>query len=461
MEDSDDQQALAYWKHKYFKTVAELDRLDKEWLSTEKLLVRLIAWLGATASGQDPRLHDLIADIRATVADGADPARLEPLVDRLAGTAYRPDPTGTDPERAASVPAIAEYIGQLLRELLERLHVPHEFDEMIDSIKSRLLEAENVRTWQSIIVEIADMTNSLLEQLQAQKRELEQFLIHVHNRLEDLSELIHHEDTAIRERAESDRSLDEGINEDVHGIRRDIENLLDPQQIKTAVDQRLETITHQLHRFRAEERRRLQEARSRTQQMSAQIRELEDQCTELYAQVEIKTAQAHTDPLTGIPNRLAYEQRMADEFRRWQRSGFALSVALLDLDHFKYINDTYGHLAGDKALHAVAQLLMERIRSIDFIARYGGEEFIALFPGTPVPGALIVVDDLRSRVATAGFHYKQQPIEITLSAGIASFGEHDSIDDTLERVDRILHVAKAEGRNRCATESSPQLAPPT
>lgn len=453
MGNPDEEQALAYWKQKYYKTVAELDRIDHEWADTERLLTRLTSWLATTAMGQDPRLDDLIVQIRAAIAEETTYDRLEPLVEQLAVSARTSGPGDADPERTVAATATADSIRPLLRQLLERLDVPLEFEALVDSIQCRLDKADSPCAWQSIIVEISDLANAVVERLKAQKLELEEFLVHVHNRLDGLGKLINRENEAIQERADSGHSLDEGIREGIRGMRHDVTTSIDAQQLKSAVVRRLDTMANRLHLFRTEEARRLQEARTRTEQMSCRIRELEEHCNELDVQVAIKTAEAQTDPLTRIPNRLAYEQRMANEFMRWQRSGMSLSVAIFDLDHFKQINDTYGHMAGDKALHVVAQLLIERIRSIDFIARYGGEEFIALFPGTPTDDALTVVDELRSRVAAAEFHFKQQPIEITLSAGIASFGPNDSIDDVLERADRVLRVAKSQGRNRCATET--------
>jgi diguanylate cyclase len=175
----------------------------------------------------------------------------------------------------------------------------------------------------------------------------------------------------------------------------------------------------------------------------------------LRAAVRRKDEEALIDPLTGIPNRGGYERRALEEFERWQRYGAPLSLALLDVDHFKRINDEYGHSAGDKALRMIAQLLAKRLRRIDFLARYGGEEFVALLPGTSADSAFTVVDRLRARVSAAGFHYKGEPVTISLTAGVTAFGAGDTIEAVIERADAALYEGKQSGRDRTVLRAPP------
>jgi diguanylate cyclase len=140
---------------------------------------------------------------------------------------------------------------------------------------------------------------------------------------------------------------------------------------------------------------------------------------------------------------------MEEEFARWSRFRQPLCIAAWDIDHFKRINDAYGHRAGDKVLRIVADTLAERLRETDFLARYGGEEFVMILPGTQADGAAQVIEAMRAAVAGLGFHFRGNPVSVTVSCGITPFRDGDSPDEAFERADKALYRAKQAGRNRC------------
>jgi two-component system, cell cycle response regulator len=159
---------------------------------------------------------------------------------------------------------------------------------------------------------------------------------------------------------------------------------------------------------------------------------------------------AHTDPLTQSLNRRALTVRLVSEMDRARRYGAELSMLMVDLDHFKKINDTMGHLVGDDVLRELAQLLQESVRSVDFVARYGGEEFVVVLPETQIHGATKFAERLRERIANTGFVAQHGGVRLTASIGVASYpiNEVHTGDDLFARADEALYRAKAEGRNR-------------
>jgi len=164
---------------------------------------------------------------------------------------------------------------------------------------------------------------------------------------------------------------------------------------------------------------------------------------------------AHTDGLTGLANRLRFDQILELEWTRLKRSDDPLSVILLDVDHFKLFNDTYGHVAGDACLKQIAQVLKEACRSsTDFVARYGGEEFIVLLPETSVDGALAVAEKIRACIAHLAIPHEtsQTAQHITASLGAATVRCTDTSTsaDAVAFADEQLYRAKALGRNRVA-----------
>ncbi len=157
---------------------------------------------------------------------------------------------------------------------------------------------------------------------------------------------------------------------------------------------------------------------------------------------------AATDPLTGLPNRRFFADVAALDLDRFLRFGKSSSLLMIDLDHFKSINDTYGHAAGDEVLRSVASIGKSIFRSCDMFARLGGEEFVCLLPGTDEPGAVMVAEKLRSTIKRAQILVGDQKIGVTASIGVSSIEETDRrIDDALIRADKAMYQAKSHGRN--------------
>ena len=164
--------------------------------------------------------------------------------------------------------------------------------------------------------------------------------------------------------------------------------------------------------------------------------------------------QALQDPLTGLANRRQLIEHYAREVSRAKRNGKPLSLLMLDLDHFKSINDRYGHLAGDACLKSITATIKSSLRNIDITARFGGEEFIVLLPETGESGARIVAEKLRSAVAETEIQLHSEIIHVTVSIGIvtAESLELDNFDEIVGRADTAMYSAKGLGRNMvCAS----------
>lgn len=160
-----------------------------------------------------------------------------------------------------------------------------------------------------------------------------------------------------------------------------------------------------------------------------------------------------TDEYTGLPNRRAFMRRLEDEIARVQRYDTPLTLALIDLDNFKDINDQYGHPAGDAVLAWYAQYALPTFRHYDMVARYGGEEFAVLFPSTTVEGAHRALEKMRDRITGAKVEYENMEIEVpSFSAGLTTYHEGDDQSDLIKRADTALYQAKSAGRGRTEME---------
>ena len=163
------------------------------------------------------------------------------------------------------------------------------------------------------------------------------------------------------------------------------------------------------------------------------------------------------DALTGIWNRRHLDGLLATEIQRCERLQGTLTLCMVDVDHFKGINDRHGHAAGDEVLKGVAAGMRQQLRAIDELGRFGGEEFLVLLPGTPLAHAEVCAERLREAVAALQV-LPQRGERVTVSIGVAEFAPGDTPVALLERADRALYRAKTGGRNRFVSDAPPRLA---
>lgn len=171
-----------------------------------------------------------------------------------------------------------------------------------------------------------------------------------------------------------------------------------------------------------------------------------------------------TDPLTGIYNRRYLDRRLDEEFERARRYRMPLSILLIDIDHFKQVNDSYGHQTGDLVLNYLGRLLLDAMRSSDIVARYGGEEFLIIAPNTNGHTAQGLAERLREHIANhkmvlSNTPRQRQEIAVTASIGVADIYAHiESAEEMLRVADLALYQAKQDGRNRVASPHSDKKA---
>ena len=154
------------------------------------------------------------------------------------------------------------------------------------------------------------------------------------------------------------------------------------------------------------------------------------------------------DPLTGCYNKKEITILLERFLREFLRYSNPLSILMCDIDHFKRVNDTYGHLAGDFVLREVAKIIKNNIRQSDACGRFGGEEFLILLPNTKLIGAMKLAERIRNNIKNKDFIFEHKKIKVTISIGITSASKSDSVFSLIERVDEALYEAKRKGRDR-------------
>mgnify|MGYP003625915097 CR=1 FL=1 len=236
-------------------------------------------------------------------------------------------------------------------------------------------------------------------------------------------------------------SLEQEVGEDVRVIG-DAVNEDDLDTLKKTVESGLSKLTSKLSDYLEVERDNHRQSKEKVEDLNKKIRDMEDQARDLRGQIKAKQDLAFKDPLTGVYNRAGFEERVAEEFARSQRSNAPLSLVFVDCNKFKQINDTFGHAAGDTVLMEVAAALATRARTSDIVARYGGDEFVAVLPDTEVEGATHFAKDACQRILKAGFNANGKPLDVSISCGITQRRENDTPETALQRADEAMYKAK-------------------
>jgi diguanylate cyclase len=173
----------------------------------------------------------------------------------------------------------------------------------------------------------------------------------------------------------------------------------------------------------------------------------EEKLQQQTAEIQSHIAAARTDPLTRLPNRRAFDEELVSRIAEWQRTAAPLHVMVIDVDHFKKLNDRHGHLAGDQVLRKIADVLRGMLPETDMIARLGGEEFAVILPGTNAGDARRLCEAVRAAVDATEFRFEKSRFPLSISLGLASVQTGDDPVGLVRRADEALYAAKRAGRN--------------
>jgi len=373
----------------------------------------------------------------------------EPIAQALA--AIDPDQSEHDilfalpdsPEPSYS--SVAKHIEDTLIGLLDDLTLPERHRPQAEAMRERLKHGLN---WYELIPILDDLATLMLAITDSGQHEFEVYLQQLNERLEAFQSNLQAASEGHADNSSAARAMDTQIREQVDGLQTSVQEAADLDDLKQVLENHLEGLIGTMDQHQKQRDAREQEVAARLKGLSERVAHMEQEAQGFREHLEEQRQKALIDPLTGLPNRAAWSERLEHEIKQWQQHGNTLSLAMLDLDHFKRINDNYGHLAGDKVLKIIATVLRKRLRGSDFIARFGGEEFVLLLPATPPAVGAKLLETLRAAIEACPFHFKGERVTITISMGLATFRAGEHSDLVLKRADQALYRAKNAGRNR-------------
>ncbi|MFE8071236.1 diguanylate cyclase [Marinobacteraceae bacterium S3BR75-40.1] len=339
----------------------------------------------------------------------------------------------------------AHRIRSLIGQLLEQLALPETAERRAQALQERLVESQR---WEQVRTVVEEISHLVVAAVGRGRRDFEEFLGRLDERLARIQEFMRDGLTSPEIWQEVNESFDRDMQQGLQQLTDAAGRARDLQSLQSSVRGQVETLSQTLQQFQKKQQERESQLNTQIDLLQDKLVALESQSDAMKQQLMKERERATTDALTQLPNREALEERLELEFARWKRYGNRISLAVLDIDHFKTVNDRYGHLAGDKVIQLVARALREQLRETDFIARFGGEEFVVLLPETDEAAAFQVCEKLRERIAGLPFHFRRERVAVTLSAGVIAFQDASSPDELFDRADRALYRAKEAGRNR-------------
>ncbi|PIF50402.1 diguanylate cyclase [Pseudomonas sp. 29] len=344
-----------------------------------------------------------------------------------------------------SYSSVAKHIEDTLIGLLDDLTLPERHRPQAEAMRERLKHGLN---WYELIPILDDLATLMLAITDSGQHEFEAYLQQLNERLEAFQSNLQAASEGHADNSSAAKAMDTQIREQVDGLQTSMQEAADLEDLKHVLENHLEGLLGTMDQHQKQRDAREQEVATRLKSLSERVAHMEQEAQGFREHLEVQRQKALIDPLTGLPNRAAWSERLEHEIKQWQQHGNTLSLAMLDLDHFKRINDNYGHLAGDKVLKIIATVLRKRLRGGDFIARFGGEEFVLLMPATPPAVGAKLLETLRAAIEACPFHFKGERVTITLSMGLATFRAGEHSDLVLKRADQALYRAKNAGRNR-------------
>ncbi|BDM65218.1 diguanylate cyclase [Shewanella sp. NFH-SH190041] len=355
-----------------------------------------------------------------------------------------------DPTQKEQVLPKHQQLAQELTELITEIDFNYDQQDQIQTLQEQLgsnIDIDHLlEAYQTIL-------GLLLGNIAQEKCASQEFLATLNDALSAVKNVVTDSYHQTQLSADLKSQLNAEINQQVNSVQNSITDINELQQLKTRVSDQLAGIRTALTHKESLEHKEQALMRKAIEAMRKELTELNEEANSYKEKLIEQQKINQLDPLTQLPNRAALEDRMAREMRRFKRHGNPLWLAVVDIDHFKKINDTFGHSCGDKTLQVIAMALKNALRDTEFVARFGGEEFVLLIPNVSAKDISQLLNRVREKIKTIPFKFKNQKITVTVSIGAAQLNQTEAMEEVFERADAALYRAKNANRDRVELDS--------
>lgn len=330
-----------------------------------------------------------------------------------------------------------------------RSYLDKKFNSRLDKIAKRVKEAENTEDISEIRESVFSLVFVYISDTSQDREKVNVFVREIVGKILDIESKLANSYQQTDSMFEMNKGFDSILSIEITGLREQSDVAKSLDKLKVQVSERLSSIENALASKKTKEnaiKKLAQKNRHAFKTGFVKLKQELDEATQYTEELEKKLNQ---DQLTGAFNRRAYEKRIREEMARFMRYNNNLSLLVIDADHFKRINDDYGHAIGDKCLQEIIKRTIPLLRENDMLARYGGEEFVVIMPETDAEGAVVAAEKIRKTIEKIEFIYKKEKVRVTVSIGASQASPEDTDHQQIfERADVAVYRAKEAGRNR-------------
>ncbi len=340
---------------------------------------------------------------------------------------------------------IRERVVGVLLTIIDQLYIAPSLSTLEGKVRRSLKEGFD---WPELPVLLSELNVLISGSGTEAQKDFEVFLVSLNDRLGDIHTFLSNTQRTEVDIADQSREFDRKVRDEISVLQSSLTGSTDLKEIKSVISVRLDGILTTMDAFQRTQATSRDVVIEQISELNQRMEAMESDAQDLKKALNKQRTQAMKDSLTNLPNRQAYLETASKEIARANRHSLNLALSIMDIDLFKRINDSFGHLSGDKVLKIVANGLLKNMRESDFVARYGGEEFIILLPETDLKAGMIPVDKVRASIANIPFHFRNERVQVTASFGVTQIYPDESLNAAFARADKALYRAKQNGRNR-------------
>ncbi|MCJ8314283.1 MAG: GGDEF domain-containing protein [Saccharospirillaceae bacterium] len=343
------------------------------------------------------------------------------------------------------VPIVWDELFEHLFRVVESLDMDKASTILINDIKQQVSEGCD----QSCVIRhVASICDVILQSHHALEDEFELYLQSLVAQLVTLQSNL----TSSKEvHANTDKAHDvfySELNQHMDDLNKGVQEQEDAYQLKVLIQQKMEDLNQHVVKYSTGFKENQNKQEDHYQLLVSQMTRLESDNQKMREQLKVHIQKSQTDPLTQLPNRGKFDDVYEKEYKRYERYQTDCCIAVIDIDLFKRVNDSYGHLVGDKVLVLIANQIKQNIRESDFVARYGGEEFVVILPHTDLDSAGVAMNSVCEKIANTPFNFRSTPVSITVSIGLCAFSQSKNKATAFNQSDQAMYQAKEKGRNQ-------------
>lgn len=376
----------------------------------------------------------------------APPAKSDSFFGKLLKSAKEEKP-GDPPPQTVIIKHLKTAYQDILDQL--RLHLDEDSLERITQIGAQIRQGNRLEDFPDIRREILQLISEYINTVSSERELTAEFIREIGKRLIDLETYILESLSVSHDQDQANQEFNLLLEKQIGELKSSVDFSKTLAELKESVVSRLEIINQVLVSKQKKDAIHQSTIDKRVSVLQQHLSEMTQRISTVNEQSKQMEQELLRDPLTGASNRRAYDRNIETEMNRYKRYQRPFSLLLLDVDHFKKVNDTYGHAIGDKCLQEIIKRIQPTLRETDFLARYGGEEFIVILPETTGEIARETAERLRSVVENIAFLHKKDQVTITISIGVTEVTASDATHESIfQRTDQALYEAKRSGRNR-------------